>query len=720
MKSATISSKQRAGSRLEIAARDYDALRAQKAQIVQKIKSVVEEQEKIQDSLAKNNERLNAVVKAHPELRRMSLAVDKARDVIKSMGVERLTEIATYKNPPAKVKLVLQALVYVLTGKKLAWDKVLREMADDFIEKVLTLHWDIVSPEVIRTLKRDYLESPEWNIAKIYRASSATGPLADWIEGQVKILEFLARGGLDKAEVHMLITQKNKLLVEEQAARKAHQQLLEQKKNLVENIRALGKRKETLVANQNRDGGIEQKVKNFQRNDSNTSKVSESKEETPRRRQLSKTLHKKSAFNGNTGRTDQLSGRHRAETTPDREKSQSEIVTKANVELTAPKRGQRVMSSVDNKSALSYQRDRNKSANRGPYKPFDFTIISRSKSVNRNRTVTNLEFKGFCNKDSEACLERDKEKVAFGSDMQNPFISFLMEKEAHNRGFDNRGDTQQSDPLRPGDVDVNEFVTIGFDEPEVKALSKVTRPHVGNDTLEIIFNGKRITPEEYDAIRSRNTSAVNIESPFDKMPEEPVRVQNASTHRLRSTNTSRSNELDRSRSQSALSRDNVHYNKFSANEEGKPVWNVAANRNGHEYLQRRTDGSLKGVAPLYSIKSDLGPARDDNESYSNTSTANRYKRLDERSEHLLSGPIEPRQTNHVMLSEAGNGKVFKPSRPGKHPEHSPFQQSRPITSISQEVDYSYLDRVNIPKFSVAQSEALDRPSRHSGNYRAHK
>lgn len=61
----------------------------------------------------------------------------------------------------------------------------------NFINNVINFNTETMPPKVKKFLLTKYLSIPEWNIDKINFASKAAGPLAMWLDSQLKYADIL-------------------------------------------------------------------------------------------------------------------------------------------------------------------------------------------------------------------------------------------------------------------------------------------------------------------------------------------------------------------------------------------------------------------------------------------------------------------------------------------------------------------------------------------------
>lgn len=213
----------------------------------QQMKITKEQMEAVRAMLAANKDKMRSVSVVQQEIDKLMPMIEKAREAIKAMGPEQLNEIASYKNPPDRVRMVLEAITLILTGKKLTWDLIKKEMTNDFVERILKINWSKIKHTVLNTLKTDFFDNPQWDIAKINRASQAIGPLADWMMGQKKILDVMKTEDPNKGELKELYEEKDKLLQAEEEQNTAYKNYMTQADELNKIIEDLNKRKKVLT-----------------------------------------------------------------------------------------------------------------------------------------------------------------------------------------------------------------------------------------------------------------------------------------------------------------------------------------------------------------------------------------------------------------------------------------------------------------------------------------
>lgn len=109
--------------------------------------------------------------------------LDVAREGIRNnKGV--VPEITTYHVPTKTVETVMQAVTYLMTGRKLSWVKIKAEMKrPTWLKEILDLTVEQVDPAIIEEVIREYLMSEDWEPASIGNVKpSKTKAFAEWVE----------------------------------------------------------------------------------------------------------------------------------------------------------------------------------------------------------------------------------------------------------------------------------------------------------------------------------------------------------------------------------------------------------------------------------------------------------------------------------------------------------------------------------------------------------
>lgn len=145
-----------------------------------------EEVKIMQVEIAKRQEEVNNDLgKAEP-------ALLEAQESVNSIQTSHLNEIKAMGKPPDKVRVAVEAvcvLIYGL-GAKPTWKDCRSYITKtDFIPTILNFNKDDVTEKTKKYIKKEYLDNSTWDIAAIFKASQAAGPLAKWVQSLIEYAE---------------------------------------------------------------------------------------------------------------------------------------------------------------------------------------------------------------------------------------------------------------------------------------------------------------------------------------------------------------------------------------------------------------------------------------------------------------------------------------------------------------------------------------------------
>ncbi|KAF2861004.1 hypothetical protein K470DRAFT_257348 [Piedraia hortae CBS 480.64] len=156
--------------------------------------------EKQEAEVAKRKEVVLAdLAKAEP-------AVLEAQRSVSNIKRQHLTEVRSMQNPPAGVKLALEAVCTLLGHRANDWKTIVSIVRrDDFIASIVNYDNERqMTPQHRNKMKVEFLSKDEFTFERVYRASKACGPLVQWVEAQVNYSEILDRVGPLRVEVEQL------------------------------------------------------------------------------------------------------------------------------------------------------------------------------------------------------------------------------------------------------------------------------------------------------------------------------------------------------------------------------------------------------------------------------------------------------------------------------------------------------------------------------------
>ncbi|KAJ3322044.1 hypothetical protein HDV06_003645 [Boothiomyces sp. JEL0866] len=186
------------------------------AQANEKLKKMVEDQQEaennraasveIQKSLEIKNleiaERKKIVV---ADLEKAEPAVIEAQQSVSNIKKQHLTEVRSMQNPPAVVKMTMEAVCILLGNKVESWKSVIAVLRkDDFISSIVSYDTSKLTQKIRDEISSSYLSDPNFNFETVNRASKACGPLVQWVIAQVSFASILERVEPLRAEVHRL------------------------------------------------------------------------------------------------------------------------------------------------------------------------------------------------------------------------------------------------------------------------------------------------------------------------------------------------------------------------------------------------------------------------------------------------------------------------------------------------------------------------------------
>ncbi|EAU37053.1 dynein heavy chain [Aspergillus terreus NIH2624] len=163
---------------------------------------------------------LNDLAKAEP-------AVLEAQKSVSNIKRQHLTEVRSMGNPPAGVRLALEAVCTLLGHKVDNWKTIQGIVRkDDFIASIVNYDNERQMTRNHRVkMQNEYLSKEDFTYERVYRASKACGPLVQWVEAQVNYSEILARVGPLREEVDQLEEQALQTKAEAQAIENTIQDL---------------------------------------------------------------------------------------------------------------------------------------------------------------------------------------------------------------------------------------------------------------------------------------------------------------------------------------------------------------------------------------------------------------------------------------------------------------------------------------------------------------
>ena len=156
--------------------------------------------EKQEEEVAKRKEVVNAdLAKAEP-------AVLEAQESVSNIKKQHLTEVRSMGNPPASVKLALEAVCALLGNKAESWKAIVSVIRrDDFIANIVNYDNERMMTRSLRIkMENEFLSKDDFTFERVNRASKACGPLVQWVHAQVNFSSILDRVGPLREEADQL------------------------------------------------------------------------------------------------------------------------------------------------------------------------------------------------------------------------------------------------------------------------------------------------------------------------------------------------------------------------------------------------------------------------------------------------------------------------------------------------------------------------------------
>ena len=156
--------------------------------------------DKQEEEVARRKEIVNA------DLEKAEPAVLSAQESVSNIKRQHLTEVRSMGNPPAGVKLALDAVCTLLGHKVDSWKTIQGIVRrDDFIASIVGYDNERQMTRASRLkMQSEFLSKDDFTYERVNRASKACGPLVQWVEAQVNYSAILDRVGPLREEAEQL------------------------------------------------------------------------------------------------------------------------------------------------------------------------------------------------------------------------------------------------------------------------------------------------------------------------------------------------------------------------------------------------------------------------------------------------------------------------------------------------------------------------------------
>lgn len=167
----------------------------------------------LQAKLAKQKEEIRVrKERAEHDLQRAEPALIEAKQAVDQIKKKNLDEVRALPNPPIMIKMTMECVTYMLSGRKMDWAAIRKTIAESgFIPSILNFNTDKLTERIRQTVRKDYMSDAKFTYDAVDRASKACGPLYKWIDAQVNYSEIKDRVEPLRKEVEELQVTADKL-----------------------------------------------------------------------------------------------------------------------------------------------------------------------------------------------------------------------------------------------------------------------------------------------------------------------------------------------------------------------------------------------------------------------------------------------------------------------------------------------------------------------------
>jgi dynein heavy chain 1 len=139
------------------------------------------------------------------DLAKAEPALIEAQQSVSSIKRQHLVEVRSMANPPAAVKLTMEAVCILLGSKVDSWKSVQAILRrDDFISSIVNYSSDSLTKYIRLEISNSYLSDPNFTFEVVNHASKACGPLLKWVIALISYAEILEKVGPMREEVKEL------------------------------------------------------------------------------------------------------------------------------------------------------------------------------------------------------------------------------------------------------------------------------------------------------------------------------------------------------------------------------------------------------------------------------------------------------------------------------------------------------------------------------------
>eukprot|EP00727_Mastigamoeba_balamuthi_P010917 m51a1_g6448 putative cytoplasmic dynein 1 heavy chain 1 (4576) ;mRNA; r:416422-430644 len=172
-----------------------------------------EESIALQQKLAEERKRISErKERADADLSKAEPALIEAQQAVNKIKKSHLDEIRVLGNPPATVRMTMECVTYILSGKKNDWIGIRRMLTETgFIPSVVGFKTDSITDKMRAFVRTNFLADEKFTYDSVNYSSKACGPLFLWVVAQVNYSEIKDRVQPLREEVVALQREADKL-----------------------------------------------------------------------------------------------------------------------------------------------------------------------------------------------------------------------------------------------------------------------------------------------------------------------------------------------------------------------------------------------------------------------------------------------------------------------------------------------------------------------------
>ena len=112
--------------------------------------------------------------------------IESAKQAVGGINRGNIDELRSFVSPPDIVRHVLKAVLYIFGNRDESWNS-MKTFVKTCVDKILTFDINSLKPDLAMDVEQIMRANPRsFEKLAIYNASSAAGPLSDWVKAVVE------------------------------------------------------------------------------------------------------------------------------------------------------------------------------------------------------------------------------------------------------------------------------------------------------------------------------------------------------------------------------------------------------------------------------------------------------------------------------------------------------------------------------------------------------